>query len=163
MMKSRRCGCSPSMCCDRSRLTSPSEKTSWTLSLPYWRCDWIVFKYNHNFLTNYEALQTSTSALISGQLIEHSLQDSSRDIREALHELLCYTNVSTKECIQLALLELLKNLTKYPTDRNSVWKWVPVAVPFCFSLAFGPILSLFLFFSPFNSDVWSFSVLDTRP
>ncbi|XP_041918712.1 integrator complex subunit 4 isoform X1 [Alosa sapidissima] len=50
------------------------------------------------------------------------LEDSSRDIREALHELLCYTNVSTKECIQLALLELLKNLTKYPTDRNSVWK-----------------------------------------
>lgn len=49
-------------------------------------------------------------------------QDSSRDIREALHELLCYTNVSTKECIQLALLELLKNLNKYPTDRNSVWK-----------------------------------------
>lgn len=77
-----------------------------------------------------------------------SFQDSSRDIREALHELLCYTNVSTKECIQLALLELLKNLTKYPTDRNSVWKWVPVAVPVCFSLAFGPILSLFLFFPP---------------
>ncbi|CAN9493056.1 unnamed protein product [Ophioblennius macclurei] len=50
------------------------------------------------------------------------LEDSSRDIREALHELLCYTNVSTKECIQLALLELLKNLHKYPTDRNSVWK-----------------------------------------
>uniref|UniRef100_A0A8B9KNN6 Integrator complex subunit 4 n=1 Tax=Astyanax mexicanus TaxID=7994 RepID=A0A8B9KNN6_ASTMX len=50
------------------------------------------------------------------------LEDSSRDIREALHELLCYTNVSTKDCIQLALLELLKNLTKYPTDRNSVWK-----------------------------------------
>ncbi|KAJ8256789.1 hypothetical protein COCON_G00189410 [Conger conger] len=50
------------------------------------------------------------------------LEDSSRDIREALHELLCCTNVSTKECIQLALLELLKNLTKYPTDRNSIWK-----------------------------------------
>ncbi|KAM9853684.1 integrator complex subunit 4 [Aulostomus maculatus] len=50
------------------------------------------------------------------------LEDSSRDIREALHELLCYTNVSTKECIQLALLELLKNLNKYPSDRNSVWK-----------------------------------------
>lgn len=50
------------------------------------------------------------------------LEDSSRDIREALHELICYTNVSTKECIQLALLELLKNLSKYPTDRNSVWK-----------------------------------------
>lgn len=51
-----------------------------------------------------------------------ALQDSSRDIREALHELICYTNVSTKECIQLALLELLKNLNKYPTDRSSVWK-----------------------------------------
>ncbi|TRZ02147.1 hypothetical protein DNTS_014240 [Danionella cerebrum] len=51
-----------------------------------------------------------------------SIHDSSRDIREALHELLCFTNVSTKECIQLALLELLKNLSKYPTDRNSVWK-----------------------------------------
>ncbi|XP_063061421.1 integrator complex subunit 4 [Engraulis encrasicolus] len=50
------------------------------------------------------------------------LEDSSRDIREALHELLCFTNASTKECIQLALLELLKNLTKYPTDKNSVWK-----------------------------------------
>uniref|UniRef100_H2STU7 Integrator complex subunit 4 n=1 Tax=Takifugu rubripes TaxID=31033 RepID=H2STU7_TAKRU len=50
------------------------------------------------------------------------LEDSSRDIREALHELICYTNVSTKECVQLALLELLKNLSKYPTDRNSIWK-----------------------------------------
>ncbi|KAM3616661.1 uncharacterized protein V6R79_021426 [Siganus canaliculatus] len=50
------------------------------------------------------------------------LEDSSRDIREALHELICFTNVSTKECIQLALLELLKNLNKYPTDRNSIWK-----------------------------------------
>lgn len=51
-------------------------------------------------------------------------QDSSRDIREALHELLCCTNVSTKEGIHLALVELLKNLTKYPTDRESIWKWV---------------------------------------
>nr|XP_033803731.1 integrator complex subunit 4 isoform X2 [Geotrypetes seraphini] len=50
------------------------------------------------------------------------LEDSSRDIREALHELLCYTNVSTKECIHLALVELLKNLAKYPTDRDSIWK-----------------------------------------
>ncbi|NXU28302.1 INT4 protein, partial [Thalassarche chlororhynchos] len=48
--------------------------------------------------------------------------DSSRDIREALHELLCCTNVSTKEGIHLALVELLKNLTKYPTDRESIWK-----------------------------------------
>ncbi|XP_043929275.1 integrator complex subunit 4 isoform X2 [Protopterus annectens] len=50
------------------------------------------------------------------------LEDSSRDIREALHELLCYTNVSTKDCIRLALVDLLKNLTKYPTDKNSIWK-----------------------------------------
>ncbi|XP_063807366.1 integrator complex subunit 4 isoform X2 [Pseudophryne corroboree] len=50
------------------------------------------------------------------------LEDSSRDIREALHELLCCTNVSTKECIHLALVELLKNLSKYPTDRESIWK-----------------------------------------
>ncbi|XP_054830603.1 integrator complex subunit 4 [Eublepharis macularius] len=50
------------------------------------------------------------------------LEDSSRDIREALHELLCCTNVSTKESIHLALVELLKNLTKYPTDRESIWK-----------------------------------------
>lgn len=50
------------------------------------------------------------------------LKDSSRDIREALHELLCCTNVSTKEGIHLALVELLKNLTKYPTDRDSIWK-----------------------------------------
>ncbi|KAM9037247.1 integrator complex subunit 4 isoform 3-T3 [Sarcophilus harrisii] len=50
------------------------------------------------------------------------LEDSSRDIREALHELLCYTNVSTKEGIHLALVELLKNLAKYPTDRESIWK-----------------------------------------
>ncbi|XP_070605616.1 integrator complex subunit 4 isoform X1 [Erythrolamprus reginae] len=50
------------------------------------------------------------------------LEDSSRDIREALHELLCCTNVSTKEGIHLALAELLKNLAKYPTDRDSIWK-----------------------------------------
>ncbi|KAG8137065.1 putative Integrator complex subunit 4-like protein [Naja naja] len=50
------------------------------------------------------------------------LEDSSRDIREALHELLCCTNVSTREGIHLALAELLKNLAKYPTDRDSIWK-----------------------------------------
>ncbi|XP_064880591.1 integrator complex subunit 4-like isoform X4 [Oncorhynchus nerka] len=68
--------------------------------------------------------QISTNTLREDQLdtVLAVLEDSSRDIREALHELLCFTNVSTKECIQLALLELLKNLTKYPTDRNSVWK-----------------------------------------
>nr|XP_020666602.1 integrator complex subunit 4 [Pogona vitticeps] len=53
---------------------------------------------------------------------KHLIRDSSRDIREALHELLCCTNVSTKEGIHLALVELLKNLTKYPTDRDSIWK-----------------------------------------
>ncbi|KAI1242104.1 hypothetical protein IHE44_0005621 [Lamprotornis superbus] len=53
------------------------------------------------------------------------LEDSSRDIREALHELLCCTNVSTKEGIHLALVELLKNLTKYPTDRESIWNITP--------------------------------------
>ncbi|KAG8430440.1 hypothetical protein GDO86_020599, partial [Hymenochirus boettgeri] len=50
------------------------------------------------------------------------LEDSSRDIREALHEMLCCSNVSTKDCIQLAVVELLKNLSKYPTDRDSIWK-----------------------------------------
>lgn len=63
----------------------------------------------------FERDHRSTASIFHGQ-------DSSRDIREALHELLCCTNVSTKECIQLALLELLKNLAKYPTDRNSIWK-----------------------------------------
>uniref|UniRef100_A0A8C7TWY8 Integrator complex subunit 4 n=1 Tax=Oncorhynchus mykiss TaxID=8022 RepID=A0A8C7TWY8_ONCMY len=68
--------------------------------------------------------QISTNTLREDQLDTALavLEDSSRDIREVLHELLCFTNVSTKECIQLALLELLKNLTKYPTDRNSAWK-----------------------------------------
>lgn len=145
-----------------THITLREDQLDTVLAVLEVRLDLITIKYNHNFLPNCEALQTSTAALISGQLIEYSLQDSSRDIREALHELLCYTNVSTKECIQLALLELLKNLTKYPTDRNSVWKWVPVAVPVCFSLAFGPILSLFLF-SPYDPDVWSFLVLDTQP
>ncbi|CAI9563565.1 unnamed protein product [Staurois parvus] len=50
------------------------------------------------------------------------LEDSSRDIREALHELLCCTNVSTKECVNMTLGELLKNLSRYPTDRDSIWK-----------------------------------------
>lgn len=60
--------------------------------------------------------------LIFTFLFFSSAKDSSRDIREALHELLCCTNVSTKEGIHLALVELLKNLTKYPTDRDSIWK-----------------------------------------
>uniref|UniRef100_A0A8C4QSU2 Integrator complex subunit 4 n=1 Tax=Eptatretus burgeri TaxID=7764 RepID=A0A8C4QSU2_EPTBU len=50
------------------------------------------------------------------------LEDSSRDIREAVHELLCVTNVSTKSGLHLALLELLKNLDKYPSDRHSIWR-----------------------------------------
>lgn len=64
----------------------------------------------------------TNNCFLKPDVVAIHLQDSSRDIREALHELICYTNVSTKECIQLALLELLKNLNKYPTDRNSVWK-----------------------------------------
>ncbi|CAN0081246.1 integrator complex subunit 4 isoform X2 [Lampetra fluviatilis] len=49
------------------------------------------------------------------------LEDSSRDIREALQELLCYTSVATKSGVHMALVELLKNLTKYPSDRDSIW------------------------------------------
>lgn len=65
---------------------------------------------------------TSSLSALKGLWVGFVFQDSSRDIREALHELLCCTNVSTKEGIHLALVELLKNLTKYPTDRESIWK-----------------------------------------
>uniref|UniRef100_A0A803W041 Integrator complex subunit 4 n=1 Tax=Ficedula albicollis TaxID=59894 RepID=A0A803W041_FICAL len=69
-------------------------------------------KISHNITLREDQLDTVLAVL----------EDSSRDIREALHELLCCTNVSTKEGIHLALVELLKNLTKYPTDRESIWK-----------------------------------------
>ncbi|NXE13362.1 INT4 protein, partial [Lophotis ruficrista] len=73
---------------------------------------WIEIKISNNITLREDQLDTVLAVL----------EDSSRDIREALHELLCCTNVSTKEGIHLALVELLKNLTKYPTDRESIWK-----------------------------------------
>lgn len=69
-------------------------------------------KISHNITLREDQLDTVLGVL----------EDSSRDIREALHELLCCTNVSTKDGIHLALVELLKNLSKYPTDRDSIWK-----------------------------------------
>ncbi|KAM5246185.1 integrator complex subunit 4 isoform 3-T3 [Ctenodactylus gundi] len=69
-------------------------------------------KISHNITLREDQLDTVLAVL----------EDSSRDIREALHELLCCTSVSTKEGVHLALVELLKNLAKYPADRDSIWK-----------------------------------------
>ncbi|KAJ6664837.1 hypothetical protein lerEdw1_005809 [Lerista edwardsae] len=78
-------------------------------------------KISNNITLREDQLDTVLGVL-EASLTDLSSADSSRDIREALHELLCCTNVSTKEGIHLALVELLKNLTKYPTDRDSIWK-----------------------------------------
>ncbi|XP_077987926.1 integrator complex subunit 4-like [Glandiceps talaboti] len=50
------------------------------------------------------------------------LDESSQDVREAVHELLCSVQLSTKACLKSCLQFLMRNLNKYPQDRVSIWK-----------------------------------------
>ncbi|XP_070538096.1 integrator complex subunit 4-like [Ptychodera flava] len=54
------------------------------------------------------------------------LDESSQEVREAVHELLCSVHLSTKTCLSSALQYLLRNLNKYPQDRMSIWKCLKV-------------------------------------
>uniref|UniRef100_A0ABM0LZV2 Integrator complex subunit 4-like n=1 Tax=Saccoglossus kowalevskii TaxID=10224 RepID=A0ABM0LZV2_SACKO len=56
------------------------------------------------------------------EIVLNVLDDSSQEIREAVHELLCCVHLSTKQCLSSALQFLLKNLAKYPQDKTSIWK-----------------------------------------
>ncbi|CAD7680537.1 unnamed protein product [Nyctereutes procyonoides] len=84
-----------------------------------------VEKYRPDFpvdMFNDEIEEVRLQSIHSMRKISNNITLRDPGCRLALHELLCCTNVSTKEGIHLALVELLKNLTKYPTDRDSVWK-----------------------------------------
>jgi integrator complex subunit, putative len=49
------------------------------------------------------------------------LEDSSIDIREALHDTLGNCKLSTKEALKSCIDSLLDNLKKYPEDKHSIW------------------------------------------
>ncbi|XP_071501854.1 integrator complex subunit 4-like [Diadema antillarum] len=55
------------------------------------------------------------------EIILNVLDDSSKEIREALHELLSSVSMETKSCLHKAMMFLIRNLNKYPTDRLSIW------------------------------------------
>ncbi|BES97293.1 integrator complex subunit 4 [Nesidiocoris tenuis] len=51
-------------------------------------------------------------------------QDSSIDVREGLHRMLAACFLSTKDCLQMCIENLLDNLKKYPQDKKSTWTCV---------------------------------------
>ncbi|XP_022098018.1 integrator complex subunit 4-like [Acanthaster planci] len=55
------------------------------------------------------------------EIILNVLDDFSREIREALHELLCTVVLATKSCLSRSLHFLMRNLNKYPQDKSSIW------------------------------------------
>ncbi|XP_041482405.1 integrator complex subunit 4-like [Lytechinus variegatus] len=55
------------------------------------------------------------------EIILNVLDDSSKEVREALHELLSSIAMVTKSCLHKALMFLIRNLNKYPHDRLSIW------------------------------------------
>jgi len=55
-------------------------------------------------------------------------QDSNFDIRESLREMLACCRVSTKQCLNVIVLAMLDNFSRYSEDRPSIWKLVTVTV-----------------------------------
>lgn len=53
-----------------------------------------------------------------------SLQESSCEIREALHSLLSSCRITTRDGLNSTIHALLDNLKKYPNDSQSIWKYV---------------------------------------
>jgi len=50
------------------------------------------------------------------------VDDANREVREGVHELLSAGSIATKNGLMTAVLRLLRNLCKYPADRESIWK-----------------------------------------
>lgn len=52
------------------------------------------------------------------------LEDYSWEIRDAVRELLSHCQLSTRACLHAAIYALLGNLTKYPQDKKSIWRYI---------------------------------------
>lgn len=52
------------------------------------------------------------------------LEDFSWEIREEVRELLSHCHLATRACLHATIIALLGNLTKYPQDRASIWRYV---------------------------------------
>ena len=50
------------------------------------------------------------------------VDDANRVVREGVHELLSAGSIATKNGLMTTVLRLLRNLCKYPPDRESIWK-----------------------------------------
>ncbi len=51
------------------------------------------------------------------------LQESSSEIRDALRSLLCSCQITTRGGLNSTVHSLLENLKKYPTDKQSIWRY----------------------------------------
>lgn len=63
-------------------------------------------------------------ALLEDQLenVLCAMEDHCKEIREGIHQLLSNCSLTSKFCLNETVMKLLKNLTKYPKDRHSIWK-----------------------------------------
>jgi integrator complex subunit 4 len=52
------------------------------------------------------------------------LEESSAEIREAMHSLLCSCQITTIPALRTTIHDLLDNLKKYPCDRESIWRYI---------------------------------------
>ena len=50
------------------------------------------------------------------------VDDANHVVREGVHELLAAGSIATKNGLMTTVLRLLRNLCKYPADRESIWK-----------------------------------------
>merc|ERR1712142_205774 len=50
------------------------------------------------------------------------VDDANHVVREGIHELLSAGSIATKNGLMTTVLRLLRNLCKYPSDRESIWK-----------------------------------------
>lgn len=54
--------------------------------------------------------------------VHSAMEDACADIRRGIHDLLSSCRLVSKACLYDTVTMLLKNMNKYPADRNSVWK-----------------------------------------
>nr|XP_018670091.1 integrator complex subunit 4 [Ciona intestinalis] len=62
--------------------------------------------------------------LLEDQLdnVHSAMEDACKDIREGIHQLLSSCRLMSKACLYDTVMMLLKNLSKYPQDRRSIWR-----------------------------------------
>lgn len=70
----------------------------------------------HKIMQNVSLLEDQLDNVLAG------MEDFCVDIREGIHLLLSNCSLTSKYCLNITIMRLLKNLNKYPQDKLSIWK-----------------------------------------